>query len=513
MASITVNLINNCDGTTWSASNDAILENGYYTLDDMLSQVTVDDTTVDITITVSPTSGNTIVAGSVNAIIRSYVYNDTTITQNSDQQFTGHSQDDGSYVITIDADSFPTDDTTDTYLIINGVGKTDSETTIDCAIDTTNSVSVLDDEGLETGEYIDLDGTLTNCISDFSGRTLLVVGRTYQINFHGLPKSLTDYETYYTFTGADAVIPYMEWTNEDAGISKLNSTNVSDQQYVLSDFIVGANTSNYYSKGTASLAGGDTPTPTPTPTAERYPFNNIYVPTVANLQALSEVVIIRDATTGTLVDIPSYITSLKKIYATIPTTRTGEIKVSNWSTGVKDVALLDDNILVLSCGSQSIPEKYNSIADYNDTIIEACLPFVGIETLDTEKVMNKTITIAYHIDCITGDAICIITDENDISLYEFSCNISQDVPYLNEMLNGGNFNFMSGVPASLNLTPYIIIRRTKSSELDNRNNNYKRDLISNFTGYNRFSDFTVDSKATIREQQEINSLLEGGIII
>lgn len=253
--------------------------------------------------------------------------------------------------------------------------------------------------------------------------------------------------------------------------------------------------------------------PTPTKKTRLFPLTNTYKLTYEQLQKISEGTWFRDAQQGTTVSPADYTTSLKKVFCDVPTTETDIFRFATWTD--KDITcdIVTDNIVKLNCGSKEISEKYNSVADYNNTVIEIYLPFDGIEQLDTEKVMNKTITVKYNVDCITGDSIITITDNDDTLLYTYSCNISQDFPYLNEMLNGGNFNFQSGVPVSLDLVPYIIVRRTKSSELDNNNTNNKRDLIGNFTGYNQFTDFNVSTKATLKEQAEIIQLLQGGIIL
>lgn len=488
-----------CDGTTWESKDDTIMVTGRTEYGTFLDDYNVDDASVDNTITFKPKTGNTIDTDTIGITIKTLTYDDNTPNFNTQTISSYTDNGDGSYSVTIPANTLSSYD----YVILHALGKTADEQTVNCGIDYYNQIPYYDEDGLETGQYMELDGELTNAFSNYSGTTKLVVGRSYTILFFGIDSK--DGESHYAFNQKDSVVPYLEWSTDDGDTKTEESTSIYDELYSIDDFVVSENTSGYYTKGTAVL---ETVSET-----DRYPFNNMYVPSLDDLINLSKVTIFMDATQGTLVNIPSFITSLKKIYCDIPTTRKGEIKISNYNTGVTDVKLLDDNILVLSCGSQTIEEKYNTVADYTNTTIEIYLPFDGIEQLETEKVMNKTITVDYHVDCITGDSIITITDEDETLLYTFTCNISQDIPYLNEMLNGGDFNFKSGIPVSLNLTPYIIIRRTKSSELDHDNNNYKRDLIGNFTGYNQFTDFNVNTKATLKEQSEIIQLLQGGIIL
>lgn len=77
--------------------------------------------------------------------------------------------------------------------------------------------------------------------------------------------------------------------------------------------------------------------------------------------------------------------------------------------------VLDNQFAEIDCGNLEIPKYYGSAFDYEPyTKIKIYLPFIGYQDLKADEVMGSTINVKYHIDCMTGDCLAIVTDLNTI---------------------------------------------------------------------------------------------------
>ena len=116
------------------------------------------------------------------------------------------------------------------------------------------------------------------------------------------------------------------------------------------------------------------------------------------------------------------------------------IKAIPFSIGGVDTSIklgnVDTNIVGAKCGesykinigSFIINGKYNSYLDYSPfTTVEIFLPFIGMQKLDTNVLINRTINILYIVDCITG-SLKVQLLYNKKPLYEFNGTIGVDIP-------------------------------------------------------------------------------------
>lgn len=81
----------------------------------------------------------------------------------------------------------------------------------------------------------------------------------------------------------------------------------------------------------------------------------------------------------------------------------------------------------VDCGTVFVEEKYGSVLDYNPyTKVQLYLPFIGTVPLNTDEVMNKTLSVIYHVDVVTGVCCAEISADSKL-LYQFSghCSVSQ----------------------------------------------------------------------------------------
>ena len=104
-----------------------------------------------------------------------------------------------------------------------------------------------------------------------------------------------------------------------------------------------------------------------------------------------------------------------------------EIVLGNVATGVNGDKI-DSNFTKQNIGSVKITEKYNNFLDYSPyTNVIIYLPYIGFKELDTNLVMDKTLSISYTVDVITGGCLCQI-DVGGVRLYEFNGNVGIDIP-------------------------------------------------------------------------------------
>lgn len=106
---------------------------------------------------------------------------------------------------------------------------------------------------------------------------------------------------------------------------------------------------------------------------------------------------------------------------------TQKIILGNVDTGVNGDKIAN-NFTSQTIGSIKINEKYNNFLDYAPyTNVIIYLPYVGFKELDTNLVMNKTLSISYTVDVITGGCLCQIQSDG-VRLYEFNGNLGIDIP-------------------------------------------------------------------------------------
>lgn len=104
-----------------------------------------------------------------------------------------------------------------------------------------------------------------------------------------------------------------------------------------------------------------------------------------------------------------------------------KIILGNVDTGVNGDKVAN-NFTSQTIGSIKITEKYNNFLDYSPyTNVIIYLPYVGFKELDTNLVMNKTLSISYTVDVITGGCLCQIQSDG-VRLYEFNGNLGIDIP-------------------------------------------------------------------------------------
>ena len=165
-------------------------------------------------------------------------------------------------------------------------------------------------------------------------------------------------------------------------------------------------------------------------------------------------------------------------------------------------------IKTFSCGNVEVIGKFGNALDYQADV-KIYLPFIGIESLDVNDVMNKTLTLLYVADFISGKASAI--------LYANNIEILMREGVFIETLEFRKLDALSGVISSATAsmygyTPFITIRdrnriNTPTTDI------YSYGKIGDFTGYNKFVDIRLVSKCDLEIYEDIIQKLENGVII
>lgn len=130
------------------------------------------------------------------------------------------------------------------------------------------------------------------------------------------------------------------------------------------------------------------------------------------------------------------------IKGSVDNLKIGRMNVPDGS-GVAQARTLAREWYTVDCGSISIPATHGNYLDYEPfTTIDLFLPYIGMVKLAPKDVIGKTIYIVYHIDSLTGQCCCFITDStvDGHIMYTYNGNCLTQYP-----ITGSNFaNILSG---------------------------------------------------------------------
>ena len=105
-----------------------------------------------------------------------------------------------------------------------------------------------------------------------------------------------------------------------------------------------------------------------------------------------------------------------------PNTVSGTIHLGGYNTEISSGRVTNDYVK-FDCGSIPINRYYGSYLDYAPfTKISCTLPYIGEVDIDPDQVMQKTLSISYHINCITGELVAyLLADNNVFATYAGNC--------------------------------------------------------------------------------------------
>ena len=116
------------------------------------------------------------------------------------------------------------------------------------------------------------------------------------------------------------------------------------------------------------------------------------------------------------------------VMPTVPATvSTRELTIGNIGTGIT-MRYFTQQFVDVPCGSIDIKEYYQSYLDYSPyTKVMLILPFIGECAINTDEVMNKTLSITYRFDIATGICVAFVSVDGNV-LYTFNGSAVTSIP-------------------------------------------------------------------------------------
>ena len=213
-------------------------------------------------------------------------------------------------------------------------------------------------------------------------------------------------------------------------------------------------------------------------------------------------------------DLSQYILSLRKSYFDFQSPNREKVYFGRIDTTIESNVILNQ-IQSVFIGQIDINGKYSNTNDY-DATIEIYLPFIGFQSLDTRKYMNRSIEIEYRLNATTLECKAILTS-NNVVLNTYIGNIGYDVPIINGQLQGvigipnfsQNAEYLTGITdIKVNIINNDIIQDDNMPLNDN-----KWILIETQSGkgYTKFSDSKIVGILNKDVIEEIRAILNSGV--
>ena len=171
---------------------------------------------------------------------------------------------------------------------------------------------------------------------------------------------------------------------------------------------------------------------------------------------------------------------------------------------------MKDNVLNIDLGAINVIPENNNGFDYNIESIKLYLPLVLPIQIDFQDCYKKTILINYKINLLNGNATINISS-NDKIISTFNQNVQTNLQMFN-IYNNKDFGSLNNSINNNLLTPYIKINYYKPVENLVSYETLEHNNLSSYTDYVKTRNASV-SCGTQQEQQEIETLLNGGIYI
>lgn len=188
---------------------------------------------------------------------------------------------------------------------------------------------------------------------------------------------------------------------------------------------------------------------------------------------------------------------------------TNKIDTGLWSLNAP-AREMKDNVLNIDLGTINvIPENDNGF-DYNIESIKLYLPLVLPIQIDFQDCYKKPISINYKINLLTGNATINVLS-NDKLISTFNQNVQTNLQMFS-IYNNKDFGSLNNSINNELLTPYIKVNYYKPVENLVSYETLEHNNLSSYTNFVKTRNASV-SCGTQQEQQEIESLLNGGIYI
>lgn len=308
--------------------------------------------------------------------------------------------------------------------------------------------------------------------------------------------------------------------------------------------------------------GETTPTPPPTIGVDGIGLVALYNPTQAELANFSRFLWSDDFVTNIkklFQDPMEAIIGLHMIYKQPEQGSRANI-ICGYIDSLVNTRTISSQYISFSCGTKKVNQYFGNVLDFAPyTQVKLFLPFIGFVDLDTNEVMNSSISILYKVDVLTGDTLAevrILKNNLDAILYTYNGNCAVQMPIsasnYSAMLKstvagfvggavrggvvGGAVGGLAGAAASGvsiqhsgniqgnagalgQKKPYLVITRSKPYMANNFETFQGKPInktvtIGDCVGFTKFKEVHLEGiHATSDELEEIETLLMEGVII
>lgn len=254
------------------------------------------------------------------------------------------------------------------------------------------------------------------------------------------------------------------------------------------------------------------------------------------------------------------ILGLSIVPVNVPSGGSANVMVGNIDTGIS-MTTASAQYIEVDCGSISVEENYGAYLDYEPyTKAELYLPYIGIHAISIDDIMDKTVTIKYHIDILSGACVAYVKCGASV-LYSFVGQCASSIPITGNdwtnVINGvlsiagsiGSMVATGGATAPLSVagiastavnamkpnieksgslsgtggmlgiqTPYLILTRPRQAIPAGQNRfigypAFITEILGNVSGYTEVESIHLEGiQATGAELSEIETILKTGVI-
>jgi hypothetical protein len=166
-------------------------------------------------------------------------------------------------------------------------------------------------------------------------------------------------------------------------------------------------------------------------------FISLYSPSTSQLRSLASYLWTSDFVDNVkkmFGDPMDVIIGLTQMPFTVPTGASSSVKAGFIDTGIV-MPRVSQQYIDFNMGSIKYGTYWGNALDFDPyTKVQIYLPFIGFRTLNTNDVINSTVSLKYRIDCLTGAVTAWVTSGPFVK-YEFSGQCGASIPVTSQNYN------------------------------------------------------------------------------
>lgn len=245
---------------------------------------------------------------------------------------------------------------------------------------------------------------------------------------------------------------------------------------------------------------------------DKYGSINVYNVTVDNLTQFAEERFFNVESEGSTeeVDLGNYVSKLFRLYCDIGDTTESTLKVGNFNLTNINVQVPINDTFTVDCGTLTVNGKNGTANDFNGEL-QIMLPFIGFQTINIDKALNKPLHLYYKINLVTGESVAIL-EINSIPAYYWDCKACQEILYLSHVQeNFSDYEFKSKF--LYGFVPFIVYKYNTDFNNSPVNSDAVREKVLNCVGYFEMTETTPFNAPNMNETEraKIIELLNSGV--